>query len=109
MKFRRRINTAGFVLVGLTISCSSAKADEKNRPWLLMSGHGECVGIGSLDRKIPDFPAISDPLSLIEFLESDGYFVDSKKLPGSAGRAYAINVSDLSLNLVIVRESLCAK
>ena len=45
----------------------------------------------------------------LQFLNSQGHFVNSKELPGSAGRAYEIDVSDLSLNLVLVRESLCAK
>ena len=76
---------------------------------MLMSRHGECVEINSLKRKLPNLPNISEVSSLIEFAKAQGHFVNSKEMQGSAGRAYEIDISDLSLNLVVVRESLCAK
>jgi hypothetical protein len=96
-------------LIGSAIAWSLVVADDSRERWMLMTRHGECVEIGSLKRKLPNLPNISEVSSLIEFAKAQGHFVISKELPGSAGRAYEIDISDLSLNLVIVRETLCAK
>jgi hypothetical protein len=100
MVFSLSVNAVGW---GIVI------ADDAQGRWMLMSRHGECVEINSLKGKLPNLPNISEVSSLIEFANSRGHFVNSKELRGSAGRAYEIEISDLSLNLVLVRESLCAK
>ena len=109
MKFRSAFTSMGLALVGIANGWSIAIADDSQGQWMLMSRHGECVEIKSLKRKLPNLPNISKPSELIEFMNSQGHFVNSKKLTGSAGRAYEIDISDLSLNLIVVRESLCAK
>jgi hypothetical protein len=109
MKSRSVIRIIGCVLFGIANGWSFTIADDSQGRWMLISRHGECMEINSLKSKLPNLPNISKPSELIEFMNSQGHFVNSKKLSGSAGRAYEIRVVDLSLNLMVVREGLCAK
>ncbi|MGE0484487.1 MAG: hypothetical protein AB7Q81_10135 [Gammaproteobacteria bacterium] len=86
-----------------------ACAGDPHGRWMLMSRHGECEALDALERAVPDLPAFTDPAGLVERLEAGGHFVQARPLPGSAGRAYEVTVADLSLNLVLVRETLCAR
>lgn len=108
---KRRINLRTIVLAQIVLitGCISANAETAQPAWQLMSRHGECIGIDSLKQTFPNLPDVSGPASLLEFLRSEGYFVQAREFSGSAGRAHEIKVSDLSLNLVIVRETLCPK
>ena len=98
-----------FVLVGNAVGWGRVAADDTQGKWMLMSRHGECADISALKRKVPNLPEVSDVSSLIDFFNSEGHSVQSKELPGSEGRAYQVDIPDMSLNLVLVRESLCAQ
>ncbi|MCP5200949.1 MAG: hypothetical protein H6977_13120 [Gammaproteobacteria bacterium] len=106
---RGRVNG---IATGALLACLAVRhgalADDRHGTWVLMSRHGECEPMASLRREVPALPEITEPAALVGFLESQGHFVASRSLPGSAGRAYQVDVADLSLNLVLVRESLCA-
>jgi hypothetical protein len=97
------------VLLAFAVVSGDVPAAGGQGDWMLMSRHGECAALASLRREVPDLPDIAEPGALIEFLESRRHFVEARPLPGSAGRAYEVQVSDLSLHLVLVRESLCAQ
>ena len=109
MKYRCRLKTFSLAHLVLALCSGNANAEDATPDWMLMSRHGECVEISSLEQKLPNLPNIYGPESLVEFFDSEGYFVDSKELRGSAGRAYEISVSDLLLSLMMVRETLCPK
>ncbi len=109
MKLGDLIKICWFVLVGNAVGWGRVAADDTPDKWMLMSRHGECADISSLKRKVPNLPEVSDVPSLVEFFKSEGHFVQSKELPGSAGRAYQVDISGMSLNLVLVNESLCAQ
>lgn len=95
------------LVAGLSV-LESAAATEAQARWMLMSRQGECVELNSLKSKIPELPPVSEPLELSRFLDAQGHFVAANELRGSAGRAHEIKVSDLSLHLILVRESLCS-
>ena len=109
MKLRCGIKLISLVLIHGVLGWHIAVAADAPARWMLMSRQGACVEINSLTRKLPNLPKISEVSSLIEFLKSQGHFVHSKELRGSAGRAYEIEVSDMSLHLLLVRDSLCPK
>jgi len=106
MNFRNAIELVLYGSIGsaLGLGIVDANASEK---WMLMSRHGECAELESLKRKLPNMPNISEMSSLIDFFKSEGYSVESKLFPNTKNGAYQIDVPDLSLNLMLVRESFC--
>ncbi len=47
--------------------------------WLLMSRHGECVGVQSLKRNVPDLGEIRDPSAFAKLMRDKGYQVTVMK------------------------------
>lgn len=91
------------------ISKASANDSEK---WFLMSRHGECAKIESLRRKIPDIGDIENPQSFIMFMEGKGHKVIAKDLFSNEiedlqGIAFQVNISEMGLNLLFVKDSMC--
>ncbi len=102
-----------FILILLVptalITTASANNSEK---WFLMSRHGECAEIRSLQRKIPDIGNIEDPHSFIMFMESKGHKVIARDLYSSEqkelqGIALRVSIPEKGLNLIFVKGSMC--
>ncbi len=72
-----------------------------------MSRHGDCAEIEILKRKIPDMPDIKDPFSFIDHVRNKGYSVSSQSLAIPSGKAYQVDVVELSLNLIFVQKIIC--
>ena len=75
--------------------------------WFLMSRHGECADIKSLQRKIPDIEGIEDPQSFSKLMKEKGYEVISNELKELQGKAVEVNVPNEGLSLIFVVESVC--
>lgn len=75
--------------------------------WFLMSRHGECVEINTLQRKIPDIDNVKDPKAFSIFMESKGYKVITNQHKELKGKAILINVPDKELYLIFALESIC--
>ena len=86
------------------ISAASANNSEK---WFLMSRHGECAEIRSLQRKIPDIGNIKDPQSFIMFMEGKGHKVISNDPKELKGRALQVRIPEKGLSLMFVKGSMC--
>ena len=86
------------------ISTASANNSEK---WFLMSRHGECVEIRSLQRKIPGMGNIQDPQSFIMFMEGKGHKVISNELKELQGKALQVSIPEKGLSLMFVKGSMC--
>ena len=66
MKLISMVFISLLLLPSALLSTASASSSEK---WFLMSRHGECVEVRSLQRKIPDIGNIEDPQSFTMFME----------------------------------------
>lgn len=91
------------------ISTASANNFEK---WFLISRHGECSEIRSLQRKIPDIGTIEAPQSFIMFMEGKGHKVIVKDLYSSEwkelqGKALQVSIPEKGLSLLFVKGSMC--
>ena len=67
--------------------------------WFLMSRHGDCVGVSSLKRKVPELPDNIDPQSFAVFMRQRGYSVTSTRTSVPVGRAYEVRVPQKDLFL----------
>ena len=101
MKFISIVSISLLLVSTALISTASANNSEK---WFLMSRHGECVEIKSLQRKIPDIGNIEDPQSFILFMEGKGHKVISNELQG---KALQVSIPEKGLSLMFVKGSMC--
>ena len=85
---------------------STARADNSEK-WFLMSRHGECAEISSLQRKIPDMGNIDDPGSFIIFMEEKGHKVISNELKELKGNALQVSIPEKGLSLMFIKSYLC--
>ena len=83
-------------------------AAEPSEQWYLMSRHGECAEITSLQRKVSDLGTLEDPDSFIAEMQSRGHRVIQEPLPLARGSAVQVDVPALSLSLVFVTTELCS-
>ena len=93
-------------LLSITTFITVAHSDDTEK-WFLMSRHGECVEIKSLQRKIPDIEGINDPQSFSKLMKEKGYEVITNELKELQGKAVEVNVPDKELSLMFVVESIC--
>ena len=104
MKF---IHTASILLLlAPTILLSTVSANNSGK-WFLMSRHGECVEISSLQRKIPDIGNIQDPQSFIKFMAEKGHEVAANELTELHGKALQVNIPEKGLSLIFAKGSIC--
>lgn len=75
--------------------------------WFLMSRHGDCFPIRSLERKFPDIGNIAEPEAFIRFVRAKGLAVSSKPVPVAAGAAVEVHVPGKELALAFVTAELC--
>lgn len=88
----------------ILISTVSANGSEK---WFLMSRHGECAEIKSLQRKIPDIDNIDDLQSFTLFMERKGHKVISNELKETQGKAFQVDIPEKDLSLIFVKSTMC--
>ena len=91
------------------ISSASANNSEK---WFLMSRHGECAEITTLQRKIPDLSNITDPQTFIAFMEKKGHNVIVKDLYSNErkeiqGMFFDVRIPSEGLSLLFVKGIIC--
>ncbi len=104
MKFTPTVFISLLLVPTALISTASANSSEK---WFLMSKHGECVEIRSLQRKIPDIEGIEDPQSFSKLMEEKGYEVITNEPKELQGKAVEVSVPKEGLSLMFVVESVC--
>ncbi len=99
-----RLLGTGLVAIFAFAATASGKSLEK---WFLMSRHGECAQIATLQRKVSDLPAIEDPVSFSRYMRARGYTVIEQDLELPGVGAIQIEVVELSLNPIFVTEPVC--
>ncbi len=104
MKFISIVSISLLLVSTALISTASANNTEK---WFLMSRHGECAEIRSLQRKIPDLGNIEDPQSFIIFMEEKGHKVMSNEMKELQGKAFNVDIPAKGLHLMFVKGSMC--
>jgi len=93
-------------LLSITSYIAIAHSDDSEK-WFLMSRHGECAEIKSLQRKIPDIDGIEDPESFSKLMEEKGYEVITNELKELQGKALEVSVPEKGLSLMFVIGSIC--
>jgi len=93
-------------LLYITSIITGARSDDSEK-WFLMSRHGECAEIKSLQRKIPDIEGVNDPQSFSKLMKEKGYKVITNELKELQGKAVEVSVPDKGLSLIFVVESVC--
>lgn len=104
MKFISMVFMSLLLVPGALISTASASSSEK---WFLMSRHGECAEVKSLQRKIPDLGNIEDPQSFTMFMEGKGHKVIANELKETQGQAFQVAIPEKGLSLMFVKGSMC--
>ncbi len=93
-------------LLSIASYISIVRSDDSEK-WFLMSRHGECADIKSLQRKIPDIEGIEDPQSFSKLMEEKGYEVITNEPKELQGKAVEVSVPKEGLSLMFVVESVC--
>jgi hypothetical protein len=88
-------------------AAAPTSSEQPSERWLLMSRHGDCAEIETLKRKIPQMPNVQDPSAFTTAMRNRGYSVSTVANPALNGQAVQIDVAELSLNLIFVKEALC--
>ncbi len=87
---------------------SASHADEPET-WFLMSRHGDCAEIKTLQRKIPKIGSINNPETFLKLMKKKGFKAEVDPLKGSGGNAISISVPEKGLHLIFVKQNLCKK
>lgn len=93
-------------LLSITTFITFAHSDDSEK-WFLMSRHGECAEIKSLQRKVPGIEGINDPQSFSKLMKEKGYEVITNELKELQGKAVEVSVPKEGLSLMFVVESVC--
>ena len=75
--------------------------------WRLMARHGECVELDALRVKVAGLTDIADPQAFVRQMRDRGHEASAEVFPGTAGRAVAVKVPALELDLVFAARDLC--
>ncbi|TKS60710.1 MAG: hypothetical protein EWM73_03063 [Nitrospira sp.] len=59
-----------------------------------MSRHGECVGVQSLKRKVPDLGEIRDPSAFAKLMRDKGYQVTVNEVSTPNGKVVEVKVPE---------------
>lgn len=78
-------------------------------PWRLMARHGACDELDTLRVKVPNLADVGDPQSLVRQMRDRGHEASANVFPGTEGRAVAVKVPALELDLVFATRHLCEK
>ena len=93
-------------LLFITTFRTVARSDDSEK-WFLMSRHGECAEMKSLQRKVPGIEGINDPQSFSKLMKEKGYEVITNELKELQGKAVEVSVPKEGLSLMFVIESIC--
>ena len=99
------IGVVAAALAGLQLLSQPAFAGQR---WFLMSRHGDCFPIRSLERKFPDIGNIAEPEAFIRFVRAKGLAISSRPMPVPAGAAVEVQVPAKELALAFVTAELCS-
>ena len=91
------------VLLSILMVPISSHANE----WFLMSRHGSCFNIDSLERKVGDMTDVETPDDFIELIIQKGYDVKVYEPPNLKGNAVNVEVSAKELYIMFVTKELC--
>lgn len=91
------------VLLGILMVPISSHANE----WFLMSRHGSCVNIDSLERKVGDMTGVETPDDFIELMREQGYDVEASEPPNLQGYAVNVQVPAKKLYIMFATKELC--
>ncbi len=75
--------------------------------WRLMARHGECSELDVLRVKVTDLAEITDPQAFVQRMRERGHAASAEIFPGTEGRAVAVKVPALELDLVFATRALC--
>jgi hypothetical protein len=93
------------VIAGVQLPAQPAFAAQR---WFLMSRHGDCFPISSLERKFPDIGNIAAPDAFVRFVRAKGLAVSTKPMPVASGAAVEVHVPGKELALAFVTAELCS-
>ena len=91
------------VLLSILMVPISSRANE----WFLMSRHGSCFNIDSLERKVGDMTGVETPDDFIELMHQKGYDVKASEPPNLEGNAVKVEVPAKELFIMFVTKELC--
>jgi len=103
---KRKFTTIVLSLIFIIVFIPLTHSDDSEK-WFLMSRHGECAEIKSLQRKIPDIEGIEDPHSFSKLMKEKGYEVITNEPKELQGKAVEVSVPKEGLSLMFVVESVC--
>lgn len=75
--------------------------------WHLMSRHGDCFPIKSLERKFADLGNVSDPDAFVAFVKAKGFEVSTRTISFRGRKAVEVLVPGKELSLVFVTQEIC--
>jgi len=91
------------VLLGILMVPISSHANE----WFLMSRHGSCFNIDSLERKVGDMTDVETPDDFIELIIQKGHDVKVSEPADLHGNAVNVEVPAKELFIMFVTKELC--
>ena len=94
------------VVLFAVLSGAPAQGDNPEN-WFLMSRHGECAKIESLQKKIPELGKLNNPDDFLKLMKKQGLEVEVINLQETGGQAVEISVPARGLYLIFVKEVLC--
>ena len=94
------IGVTVFLPIGRPVSLAASE-------WLLMSRHGECEEIQSLNRKVPDLGDVRDPTAFISLMRDKGYQVTVNEVSMPNGKVAEVKVTERELFLMLVAPDVC--
>lgn len=97
-----RTSAVAIALLGV-VPTGSIAADS----WHLMSRHGDCFPIKSLERKFADLGNVSDPDAFAAFVKAKGLHVSSRTISFQGRNAVEVLVPSKELSLVFVTPESC--
>jgi hypothetical protein len=96
-------NMGIIILLSILMVPISSHANE----WFLMSRHGSCFNIDSLERKVGDMTGVETPDDFIELMHLKGCDVKVSGLSNLEGNAVNIQVPAKELYIMFVTKELC--
>jgi len=91
------------VLLSILMVPISSYANE----WFLMSRHGSCFNIDSLERKVGDMTDVETPDDFIKLIIQKGYDVEVFEPPNLQGNSVNVEVPAKDLDIMFVTKELC--
>ena len=96
-------NMVIIILLSILMVPISSHANE----WFLMSRHGSCFNIDSLERKVGDMTGVETPDDFIELMHQKGCDVKVSGPPNLERNAVNVQVPAKELYIMFVTKELC--